>query len=133
MDTINISEIPVVIYSESRGLNPTVIETDVGIIHKFSAPNFSINLSLWPELKDNYVLKVQYTNYGYKTKKLEIQKNHKCTNCKLLIGIGNPLYRLTKIEKESEYSERKFFRTWLFGNEECLRNWLNENNPEFML
>ena len=133
MDINIITEIPVELIP-AKGLIPTVINDDNGIMHKFSAPNFSISLSLWPELKDNYSLKVQTTNYGHETKKLHLTKEHKCTNCKLPIEIGAPLYRLTKIEKQSEYSENlKYFRTWLFGNEDCLRDWLNNNNPEWML
>ena len=45
------------------------------------------------------------------------------------IPIGEPCINLTEIEKV-EHSERKYFKSWRFHNEQCLVNWLEEFNPE---
>jgi hypothetical protein len=147
MDTININDIPVEnkpfessnkqtkgsFSKKEVGFEFNSNDVDVGIMHKFSPPNFSLSLELWPELKEGYSLKIQATNYGHLTKIKQELKNHICRNCKLPIAILAPLYRLTRIES-IEYSEdRKYYRTWLFGNEDCLRDFLNNNNPEWML
>ena len=46
------------------------------------------------------------------------------------IPVGDSCISLLEMEK-IENSERRYYKTWRFHNEECLVNWLNEYNPEF--
>lgn len=46
------------------------------------------------------------------------------------IIIGEPCISLLEI-KSVENSERKFFKTWRFHNEQCLVQWLEDYPPEW--
>lgn len=131
----SISEISV---GDLMGLRPTPKVTDTEMIYHVCSTPFFINLKEFnlPTKEDNpteyYFGKYQNSNRGNKG------KLWKCKNCGLEIPIGNPLYRLTEC-KEIDYDygdakgKRIVFKSWLFGNENCLRQWITENNPNEMI
>lgn len=135
MSEISISEIPVSdIQNLKQGLSPT-IQTSQNTItyHVYSPPYFQHNpntlLDKFGLDKTKYYLNYQNSNRGTKT-----GRPNKCKNCKTPIEVNNKMIRLTeKSEIEYHYGQdsgiRPIFKSWLFGNEECLISWLNENNP----
>jgi hypothetical protein len=135
MSKISIIDIPV--ETLSKGLNPTRVDNDTITYHSYSTPNFSENSK---DILTHYELPLEkyYLNYQKSNRGKSNGKNWKCRNCKLEIEIGQPMIRLTeKDEIEYNYGQdrgiRPIFKSFIFGNEECMRTWLNENNPAMMI
>lgn len=98
--------------------------TEQKSVDEYNLLNKENNFGLNPK---DYKILYQQSNRGDK-----VGLPHGCKYDNQFIEVGSPLIRVTKIVRV-EFSDRKFFSSWLFHKEECLKKWLVDNNPEWML